>query len=336
VSIKLNKLILRDFGRFAHHEILFSGRTLLVGRNNAGKSTVIRALRLVGLVTNRLRGLNFEAPPEWLDETPVGSSGVRPSLRGLDLQLGPATFHAYTEPPARITAVFSTKWSVDVFVGVDEIFGVVKDAKGVGIASRRDVLPNRVPRLGIQPQVGPVDPSEELLKERTIIEGIRADVSAAHFRNQLNLASGLLPALREAAADTWPGLEIRELDVPGLLDERGHLTLNVRDGPFVGELAAMGHGLQMWLQMLWFLIRAANDESRAGGYGAARLVPSRGPTVGYERRRLTCSACARRLTRWRRTSRGACGLRDGTGHANRHSGCRAASYRQQRRPRLQA
>lgn len=187
MPVTLNKLTLRDFGRFSHHEILFSKRTLLVGSNNAGKSTVIRALRLVGLVANRLRGLNFEAPPEWLDETPVGSRGVRPSLRGLDIRLGPETFHRYGDPPARITGVFSTKWSVEVFIGLDEIFGVIRDQKGIGIASRRDVPANRVPRLAIQPQVGPVDQREELLKERTIIEGLRADVSAAHFRNQLNL-----------------------------------------------------------------------------------------------------------------------------------------------------
>jgi predicted ATPase len=30
----------------------------------------------------------------------------------------------------------------------------------------------------------------------------------------------------------------------------------VRDGAFTGELSAMGHGLQMWLQMLWFLARS--------------------------------------------------------------------------------
>jgi AAA domain, putative AbiEii toxin, Type IV TA system len=99
-----------------------------------------------------------------------------------------------------------------------------------------------------------------LLRERTIIDGLRMDVSAAHFRNQLNLLDDHLPALRDAASSTWPGLEIRELRIPRLLEDDGYLTLEIRDGPFVGELAVMGHGLQMWLQMLWFLVRAHDDQ----------------------------------------------------------------------------
>jgi hypothetical protein len=38
------------------------------------------------------------------------------------------------------------------------------------------------------------------------------------------------------------------------------VTLDVRDGGYRGEVALMGHGLQMWLQTLWFLARC---ETRA-------------------------------------------------------------------------
>jgi hypothetical protein len=37
-------------------------------------------------------------------------------------------------------------------------------------------------------------------------------------------------------------------------------VLDVRVEDFVGEVAMMGHGLQMWLQLMWFLVRAAGDE----------------------------------------------------------------------------
>ena len=33
------------------------------------------------------------------------------------------------------------------------------------------------------------------------------------------------------------------------------ITLTVRDEDFVAEIAAMGHGLQMWVQTIWFLAR---------------------------------------------------------------------------------
>jgi AAA domain, putative AbiEii toxin, Type IV TA system len=37
------------------------------------------------------------------------------------------------------------------------------------------------------------------------------------------------------------------------------LSLLVRDSGFVAEVAWMGHGLQMWLQAMWFLARISND-----------------------------------------------------------------------------
>jgi hypothetical protein len=40
-----------------------------------------------------------------------------------------------------------------------------------------------------------------------------------------------------------------------MTDPKRTLRLYVRDGNFVAEVAAMGHGLQMWLQTMWFLAR---------------------------------------------------------------------------------
>jgi len=62
-------------------------------------------------------------------------------------------------------------------------------------------------------------------------------------------------AFVELAESTWPGLQIIELrGDPN--HPRDALELDVRDGSFVGEVNLMGHGLQMWLQTIWFLARA--------------------------------------------------------------------------------
>jgi type IV secretory pathway TrbD component/energy-coupling factor transporter ATP-binding protein EcfA2 len=39
------------------------------------------------------------------------------------------------------------------------------------------------------------------------------------------------------------------------------LHLEIRDGDFVGEIATMGHGVQMWLETIWFLTRAHAAET---------------------------------------------------------------------------
>ena len=60
------------------------------------------------------------------------------------------------------------------------------------------------------------------------------------------------------ARNTWPGLIIRELQGRGR-NPRDQLALFVQDNDFVAEIAWMGHGLQMWLQTMWFLARSKNS-----------------------------------------------------------------------------
>lgn len=83
-------------------------------------------------------------------------------------------------------------------------------------------------------------------------------LASAHFRNQLRLFPDDFNAWTEAVESAWPSIRIEELD-----DDRGlpgnQISLLVRDGNFTGEVAWMGHGLQMWLQMMWYLTLARGD-----------------------------------------------------------------------------
>jgi len=80
-------------------------------------------------------------------------------------------------------------------------------------------------------------------------------LAPSHFRNQMHLLGGAaFTRLKSMAETTWGGLQIQELHISE--DEEGlYLSLMVRDHSFVGEVSAMGHGLQMWLQVMWFLAR---------------------------------------------------------------------------------
>src|SRR6266436_9023951 len=97
----LTKLILRNFRGFERHELSLREMTIVVGRNNAGKSTVVEALRLISLVVTRFRRLAFHPGPDWC---PAGraSFGVRPSLSNTEINfLG--MFNHYNDPHAVIT-----------------------------------------------------------------------------------------------------------------------------------------------------------------------------------------------------------------------------------------
>ncbi len=82
-----------------------------------------------------------------------------------------------------------------------------------------------------------------------------------HFRNQLYLLKDHFETFRASAERTWPGLRIRSLETIGHIPDPIFLFLYVEDRHFTAEIAWMGHGLQMWLQMIWFLSRAQAHET---------------------------------------------------------------------------
>ncbi len=127
----LRSITIKNFRCFANHSITVSfGTNLLVGKNNAGKSTVIEALRVVGLIVEKMSGLRFQQPPGWLSDEGLGW-GVSPSLQNMDFS-PELIFHRYDSThPAKITAVFQNNSSVVAYIGPEfQVFGVFYDRKG--------------------------------------------------------------------------------------------------------------------------------------------------------------------------------------------------------------
>ena len=77
--------------------------------------------------------------------------------------------------------------------------------------------------------------------------------SSLHFRNQLKVLYEHFRNFKKIAETTWPGLRITSLEGREKLPGQGPLSLLVQDTDFVAEVGWMGHGLQMWLQTMWFL-----------------------------------------------------------------------------------
>ena len=253
----LKTLRLRNFRCFDDHTIPLRQRTLIIGRNNAGKSTVVEGLRLVALVANRFQNFQRQAPPSWL-ELPQHLRriyrGVTPSLRDADFNFD-TLFHRYGDPPARITALFGSHQQLELFIGPQrQLFAMLTDQQGAMIGGNRGRV--AVTPVSILPQIGPLSVEERLLTEEHVKTSVATHLASMHFRNQIARSPDNWNRFCTLAEQSWPGLSIQEL----MKDERGRfqepLQLMIRDGDFVAEVGRMGHGLQMWLQTMWFLARS--------------------------------------------------------------------------------
>ena len=249
----IKELRLRNFRAFADHVVPLERTTLLVGENNAGKSAIVEALRLVALVTRRYRTLRYKQVPDWLD-VPLAEKGVSPSLRNAGIRFD-SLCHHYGEPPAVIDGAFADGCRVRIYV-VDErrVHAVVRKPDGTVVGSVGQAREVDLPPIDVMHQAGPVRGTEEFLSPEYVRNAMASPLAPLHFRNQLKIRPDLFEAFKRAVAETWPQIRVMELIGMRQVDE--HLTLNIRNEGFVGEIATMGHGLQMWLQTMWFLTRA--------------------------------------------------------------------------------
>ncbi|RJQ77160.1 MAG: hypothetical protein C4519_13885 [Desulfobacteraceae bacterium] len=141
----LTEIIFKNYRCFKSHTLPFKEETIIVGRNNAGKSTVIEGIRIISIITERYKNLPFCNVPDWLD-IPTGEKGVRVDLTGLGLSWE-NLFNHYGGPPASISAKFSNGTSIATYLGPEgKMHGVVRDARRKIVKSKGEARMIHLPR----------------------------------------------------------------------------------------------------------------------------------------------------------------------------------------------
>ena len=249
----LQRLKLTNYRGFDSHSLDLRNPTVIVGYNNAGKSTIVEALRILSILTERLGGLNFRDPPDWTD-LPLVEKGLSPSLDGLGIQFRTIS-NQYKVHPAQIEATFASGESVEILVDSEgRSFARLKDATGAPVRTRGRALKSSFPSMEVLPQLSPLEVQEKILSDDYVRKNFSSPLASRHFRNQLRTEPNAYQKFRRLAEETWPSIQILQLE--GARGETGQdLRLLVRDRDFVAEVGLMGHGLQMWLQTMWFLSR---------------------------------------------------------------------------------
>lgn len=249
----INNLRLKNFRGFDDHTLPLGPTTVIVGENNAGKTTIVEALRLVSMVTLRYKRLSFRDPPTDAD-IPRRCVGVSPSMKNVEISFD-TVFHQYREPPAIIIATFDSGASITIYIFPEKLHAVIEAPDGKIIRNRSQANKIDLPSVRIMPQVAPLQRTELRLSDEYVMAAMSSRLAPLHFRNQLRIRTDLFAQFKRVVEDTWPGVQIREL-VVGRLGSDEPIRLHVRNDSFVAEVAEMGHGLQMWLQTMWFLTLA--------------------------------------------------------------------------------
>lgn len=256
----LDKIKIENYRCYDEHEIELRNFSIVVGKNNAGKSTLIEALRLVSLAASRFGSVAYQTHPIWLD-LPLIAKGITPSLKTFGFNTE-NLFHNYGDAPSVITATFSSKLVVTVYIGNNaELFCTLQNNRGEYVITKGAANLLNIPQVNILPQIGLIEKEETVLGRDYIRQNLATDLASRHFRNQLALLYESYPKFTELAEQSWSGLRIRTFDGRnGQQGSNDKLSLLIQDGSFVSEIGWMGSGLQMWLQIMWFLSRVNENE----------------------------------------------------------------------------
>lgn len=255
----IDSIYLENYRGFQKHTIHFKDENIIVGKNNAGKSTLVEALRIVSAINRKYKNTRYRKKPSWVAKP--SQKGITPSINFTDINED-TLFYNYGSPPAYIEVSFNTGSRFEITIGKESnIYCQIFDENNQFIRTKNSAQKLDIPSVRILPQIQPLQESEDILNEDYVKNHLFSSRSSLHFRNQLHYFNEYFDEFKKIAEKTWPGLRINELIVNKNLIGKGHIDLLVYDNEFASEIGWMGDGLQMWLQTIWFLALAKNKET---------------------------------------------------------------------------
>ncbi|MBY8826813.1 ATP-dependent nuclease [Hephaestia mangrovi] len=255
----LRALLLQNFRGFADHRIEFGGETILIGQNNAGKTTTIEALRVISVCQMRALTTGFSPCPPWLDQHCQGA-GFKPSLETIDFDFANVQHGYDSDSPAILVAKLSNNSELHIFIGkeTDQVFCQLRVGSRKIIHSRSELGKRSFGNIKVMPPIGSLLPHEKVISKERLRRYMDGYLAYRHFRNQLWEMPSAYRIFKSLLEETWHGLKIEHFENDHGIDQN-EFSLLVREHRFPAEISWHGHGLQAWMQTIWFLSRVNKD-----------------------------------------------------------------------------
>ena len=240
----------KNYKAFSDFSVTLGEFNVLVGPNNAGKSTVLGALRILAEAIRKANSRN----PEWVPAEKNETFGYRVDLADLPVSTE-NVFHDYNDAePAVITFRVSNGNKLRLVFPERGKCSLICDAKKV-VRSVSSFKSEFDLRIAFVPVLGPVEHNEQLFLKETARRALLTSYASRNFRNIWHHYPERFKEFREMVQKTWPGMDIE----PPERTDREKLTLLHMFCPeerFPREIFWAGFGFQVWCQMLTFLLQA--------------------------------------------------------------------------------
>ena len=248
----LKTIQLKNYRCYENSQISFhDNTTIIVGRNNAGKSTLIEAIRLVAEAGRKAGTSAFINTPLGLS-IPAYEKGVKIDCEKLRIDLKGVVSHYRDDCNAHVIAIYEDNSRIEILANREIAFARMYTPDNKLIQRKSEAAKYQFNSVSILPQIGLLKELEGIYTQETIVRDKSTYLTSRHFRNELQLyREEYYEDFCSLSELTWPGIRIGELSLDG-----SNYNLLIRDTDFAAEIGAMGSGLQMWLQIVWFICKS--------------------------------------------------------------------------------
>ncbi len=259
----IESINIKNFKCYENHTINFGKLAIVVGKNNAGKSTFVEVLRIVSTVLARnITASSLRNAPSEFNLTKI-QKGILVSLKNIEIT-SKNLFYKYGKPPALITVFFTQGNKIEIHLAdTDKCFCEFFDSDGRRMSNHKTISSIGITNIMILPQIVPLQEKERKLDVNYVLSHLSSTRSSLHFRNQIHyLQSKYFENFKNNVSKNWPGIDVDNYEVINDDEEgREYINLFVRENDFIAEVGWMGDGFQMWLQTMWFLTRCMPDDT---------------------------------------------------------------------------
>ncbi|MBL3611133.1 ATP-dependent nuclease [Rhodovulum sulfidophilum] len=238
-----------DYKTFSRFTVSARAKNILVGPNNAGKSTVLDAFRIsfdaLRYASRRSAHLKSQGDDGVCSTWEVPVSAVQTDMR--------YCIHNFGDGRARISIKLENGNSFVIAAPNDgplECYLKTELQPQKNTKFLRDQFPLS---LMIVPTLSPLEQNEELVQQETVERNRYGRLASRNFRNfWLHKTEAEFEAFADLVELGWPGIRVRRPEI-----ERGGqrpvVRMYFRDGPHVREVQWAGFGFQVWMQTMMHL-----------------------------------------------------------------------------------
>jgi len=227
---------------------------VLVGPNNAGKSTIVGVFRILSEGIRRASSRK----PIYIDHESIRSPGYNVPLEGLPV----ATENIFTNYDdsdlATIEFRLSSGNKLRLVFPENELCYLLCDAKDKQIRTPSEFKKTYNVSVGFVPVLGPVEHNEPLYQKEAARLALLTHRASRNFRNIWHHYPEDFDEFRALVSSTWPGMDIERPEID-TSHKKPVLHMFCPEERYPREIFWAGFGFQVWCQMLTYIVRAKND-----------------------------------------------------------------------------